>query len=137
MSIDGTEARQLTEKVSSTPSVSPDGTLVACEYKDDDKAPSRLVILSIADGKLVKMFDTPRTANFTNGIRWTPDGKAVCYRDWANGIWRQDLNGGPPQRLKGLPEEKLYSFGWSRDGKHFAFARGRGIRDAVLIRNVN
>jgi len=61
----------------------------------------------------------------------------VCYRDWANGIWRQDLNGGPPQRLKGLPEEKLYSFGWSRDGKHFAFARGRGIRDAVLIRNVN
>ena len=71
------------------------------------------------------------------GIRWMPDGKAVCYRDWVNGIWRQEITGGPPQRLRGLPEEKIYSFGWSRDGKLFAFSRGRAIRDAVLIMNQN
>jgi hypothetical protein len=82
------------------------------------------------------MFGVPRSANFANDtLRWTPDGKAVCYRDRANGVWRQDLSGGPPQKLKGLPEEKIYSYGWSRDGKLFALARGRENKDAVLIRD--
>ena len=62
-----------------------------------------------------------------------PDGKAVTCRDWANGIWRQKLNGGEPKRLEGLPEEKLYAYGWSRDGKQFAFTRGTEIHDVVLI----
>ena len=133
MSIEGGESVCVTEKVSSNPRVSLYGSLIACDYQADDQAPSQLAIVSIEDGRPVKLFDVPRTANFTNGIRWTPDDKAVCYRDWANGIWRQDINGGPPQRLKGLPEEKIYTYAWSRDGKRFAFTRGREVRDAVLI----
>jgi Tol biopolymer transport system component/DNA-binding winged helix-turn-helix (wHTH) protein len=137
MSIEGGESVRVTEKVSSNPRISLDGSLIACDYQADEKAPSQLAIVSIEDGRPVKLFDVPRTANFTNGIRWTPDDKAVCYRDWANGIWRQEINGGPPQRLKGLPEEKIYTYGWSRDGKRFAFTRGREVRDAVLIEDFN
>jgi Tol biopolymer transport system component len=73
-------------------------------------------------------------ANFNNGLRWTPDGKAVTYRDWANGVWKQRLDGGEPRRLEGLPQEKLYTYGWSRDGKLFAFTRGTELQDIVLIR---
>jgi len=36
-----------------------------------------------------------------------------------------------------LPEEKLYAYGWSRDGKQFAFTRGTEIRDVGLITDVN
>jgi hypothetical protein len=32
-----------------------------------------------------------------------------------------------------LPDEKIYSYGWSRDGKTFAFTHGNEIRDVVLI----
>jgi Tol biopolymer transport system component/DNA-binding winged helix-turn-helix (wHTH) protein len=130
----GTPVR-VTEKDSSDPRVSHDGKFIACGYRADGNTPLQLAIISIPDGKPVKLFDISRNATFNQGIRWTPDDKAVCYRDWANGIWRQDLNGGPPQRLKGLPEEKLYNFGWSADGKLFAFTRGREIGDAVLIRD--
>jgi hypothetical protein len=52
------------------------------------------------------------------------------------GLWRQAIEGGPPQRIAGLPEEKLYAYDWSRDGKFFAFTRGVEIRDVVLISNV-
>jgi Tol biopolymer transport system component len=69
-------------------------------------------------------------------LRWTTDGTAVAYRDWVNGIWRQPVDGGAPQRLSGLPEEKLFAYGWSPDGKQFAFTRGAETRDVVLMRNL-
>jgi hypothetical protein len=58
----------------------------------------------------------------------------VTYRDWVNGIWRQALSGGPSQRLSGLPQEKLFAYSWSQDGKQFAFVRGIEVRDVVLLR---
>jgi Tol biopolymer transport system component len=51
-------------------------------------------------------------------------------------VWRQSLQGGSPQRLEGLPDEKSYIYDWSRDGKLFAFTRGREISDVVLLRDV-
>jgi Tol biopolymer transport system component len=131
--IEGGESARVTDRDSFDPRVSPDGKLIACGYRTDNNSPLQLAIVAMEDGKPVNLFDVPPSANFNQGIRWTPDGKAVCYRDWINGIWRQEIAGGPPQRLKGLPEEKIYSFSWSHDGKSFAFTRGRAIRDAVLI----
>jgi Tol biopolymer transport system component len=57
----------------------------------------------------------------------------VTYRDWVNGIWKQSIRGGEPKRLEGLPEEKFLTYGWSKDGKQFAFVRGSPVRDVVLI----
>ena len=64
-----------------------------------------------------------------------PDGRAICYRDLSNGIWRQNLSGEAPSRLAGFPDEKSYTFAWSRDGKSFAFVRGREIGDVVLLKD--
>jgi hypothetical protein len=97
----------------------------------------QLAILKLADGMPVRLFDAPRSATFNDGVRWTPDGKAVCYRDLDNGVWQQSIEGGAPERLEGLPAEKSYVYSWSRDGKLFAFTRGREFGDAVLIRNNN
>ncbi|MEO8435429.1 MAG: winged helix-turn-helix domain-containing protein [Pyrinomonadaceae bacterium] len=133
--IQGGEPIQITDKGSLDANVSHDGRLVAFDYKADTRSPVQLALVSLEGGKPVKFFDVPRTSQFNNGIRFTPDDKAVCYRDVANGIWRQDLSGGKPTRLAGLPEEKIYTYGWSRDGKLFAFTRGREIGDAVLIKN--
>lgn len=111
--------------------VSPDSKLVACAHARDGK--TKLAVLSLENGEVLNSFDIPRTANFRYGIRWMPGGRAITYRDWINGIWKQDLDGGEPVRLEGLPQEKLYAYGWSRDGKWFAFTRGMEIRDVVLV----
>jgi Tol biopolymer transport system component len=136
VSIDGGKPLRMTDKAYSDPRVSPDGKFIACGYRADPNSPEQVAILSFADGKLVKVFDVPHTATFNNGIRWTPAGDAVCYRDLGNGVWRQSLQGGSPQRLEGLPDEKSYIYDWSRDGKLFAFTRGREISDVVLLRDV-
>ncbi|MFL6230335.1 MAG: winged helix-turn-helix domain-containing protein [Pyrinomonadaceae bacterium] len=133
----GGEPVRLSDRSAGWPRVSPDGKLIACEYSaPDGPGHTKLALIPIDGGPPVKLFDVPDSANFRYGTRWTPDGAAVTYRDWFNGIWRQPLAGGAPQRLAGLPEEKLYAYGWSRDARQFAFTRGAEIRDVVLIRDL-
>jgi Tol biopolymer transport system component len=136
VNIDGGEAQRLTENSASWPWISPDSKFIACQYYTDD-AKSQLAVLSIDGGAPIKLFDTPPLANFRYGIRWTSDGKAITYRDWGQGLWRQSLDGGPPERVTGLPDEKIYANSWSRDGKMFAFTRGVEMSDVILISNAN
>ena len=129
---DGSGAMQIVNAESSSyPRVSPDGKYFACGYGANGK--TMLAIFPIDGGEPIKLFDVPKTHNFTNAIRWKPDGKSIAYRDWANGIWEQSVEGGEPGRLAGLPEEKLMTYGWSRDGKYLAITRGKVSLDAVLI----
>jgi Tol biopolymer transport system component/DNA-binding winged helix-turn-helix (wHTH) protein len=133
VSIDGGEPVRLTDKPAAGAGISHDAKFIACAYTAQPNAKTQLAIIPAEGGSPLKLFDLPRLANFSLGARWTPDDRAVTYRDWANGIWQQPITGGNPERLKGLPAEKLYAYSWSHDGKEFAFVRGSEIRDVVLL----
>ncbi len=137
VSVDGGEPVRLTDKPSEWPRISPDGKFIACGYVSDADSLEgwQIAVFSVEGGPPVKLFNVPKLATFRTGIRWTQDGAALTYRDSTNGIWRQPLSGGEPQRLPGLPTEKLFTHGWSRDGQQFAFTRGTESRDVVLIRD--
>ena len=128
---DGGEPARLTSSAASWPRISPDSRLIACAYNVDDQ--EKLAVVSMDGGQPVKLFDVPKSANFRYGIRWMPDAQALAYRDWFNGIWKQPLEGGEPSRLEGLPEEKLFAYDWSPDGKQFAFVRGDEVLDLILL----
>ena len=132
--IEGGPAQRLTDKPAAWPWISPDGKWIASAY---ESSPNnwQLAIVSM-DGNLPpKLFDVAPLAVFSFAIRWTPDGKSVTYRDSSQGLWRQSIEGGAPQQIPNLPQDKIYCYGWSRDGKSFAFSRGLEIRDAFLISN--
>ena len=132
MNIDGGDEVRLTEQPASSPRFSPDGKYIACVYEAAGE-PQRIAVLSIDGGTPIKLFDVPSSSNFSLGLRWTRDAKAVTYRDWVYGVWRQELSGGGPTRVAGLPREKIYGYDWSHDGKEFAFTYGSYISDVVLI----
>ena len=132
VSIDGGEPEVLNDHETSWGSASPDGKFFAASYVTDKQ---RLAIFSAATNQIVKQFEMPKTATLFMGSHWTPDSRAVVYRDNAYGYWRQSIDGGEPQRLEGLPKEKFYNFAFSKDGKSFAFVRGMELRDVVLISN--
>jgi Tol biopolymer transport system component len=136
ISPEGGQPLRLTDRAVLSPWVSPDSKWIACGYKTETSK-WQLAIVPIGGGPPAKVFDVAPLANFNGGQRWTPDSKAVTYRDWGQGLWRQAVEGGPPQRIPGVPEEKIYSYDWSRDGKLFAFTRGVEIRDVVLISSSN
>lgn len=135
VSSDGGTPVRITEAPAFWPWISPDSKWVACEYSIGG-GKTRLAVTPIEGGR-PRLFEIPPLANFRYGIRWSSDGQAVTYRDWGKGLWRQSIDGGAPQQLQGLPDEKIYSYGWSPDRKQFAFTRGIEIRDVVLISNAN
>lgn len=128
--IDGGEAELLNEKPSGWGSFSPDGKYFAASYRIEK---TRLAIYSVETNQILRQFDLPKTGILYMGTRWSPNSKAVVYRDQNFGYWSQAISGGEPRRLEGLPKEKLYNFAYSKDGKRFAFVRGQEQRDVVLF----
>jgi Tol biopolymer transport system component/DNA-binding winged helix-turn-helix (wHTH) protein len=133
VSIDGGQPIRVIGRAS-WPRISPDGTMIACAYTDTAGAPiTELAVFSLPDARLISRFDLARGATLNNGVQWTPDGAALVYRDFGEGLWRQALAGGPPQKMPGVTAKRIYFFDWSRDGRQFAMSYGDESRDVVLI----
>jgi len=132
---DGGEPVQLTDKYSTSPTISPDGKLVAYLYRDEN-APWRIAIAPLEGGEPLKTFAFPATAS--SPLRWTPDGRAVAYVDTKNGISNivaQPLDGGKPVQLTDFKADRIFSFASSPDGKQIALSRGTINSDIVLIKD--
>jgi len=139
VSIEGGEPVLLIDKWTSNPTVSPDGNLVACFYREDPRNAPKVAIIPFAGGDPVKVLDLPRPS-FTSaaGLRWTPDGRALNYIDTINGvsnIWSLPLDGGPPKQLTDFKTDQIFWFDFSRDGKQLALSRGTQTSDVILIRD--
>jgi DNA-binding winged helix-turn-helix (wHTH) protein/Tol biopolymer transport system component len=133
ISIDGGEPVRLTQTPSGYVRVSPDGKMFVASYNAAEGERTRLAVFSIDGGEPLQVFDIVPGANLSIGIRWAPDGKSVVYRDFGPSLWKQNLVGGEPEKILEFPDEVIYSFDWSFDGKNFAVAHGEDIRNVVLI----
>jgi Tol biopolymer transport system component/DNA-binding winged helix-turn-helix (wHTH) protein len=135
VSIDGGEPTQLTRQVSLYPAVSPDGKLIACQYRDEQTKRMVISIVPFTGGDPVKVFKEMPLPDY-GILRWTPDGRALTYiltRDGISNIWLQPLDGGQPKQLTNFKEDQIFRLAWSRDGKYLAFDRGITIKDIILI----
>lgn len=129
----GGNSECLTDHETSWPSFSPDGKFIAAAYKTDK---SRLAILSAESHEILKQFDLPASSTTFMGIKWLPDSSGVVIRDRNEGYWIQPVDGRPPSKMNGMPQERLYNFAFSRDGRSIAYIRGQEIRDVVLMSDV-
>jgi Tol biopolymer transport system component len=130
--------------------VSPDGKLLALEA--DVTAPNHpevalsklaLVNLDSSSQSAPRLLDIDSriaggagSDNFTNSLRFTPDGKSVAYivRDkGVDNIWVQPLDGSAGRQITSFTSENIAEFGWSPDGKTLAVARNHKISDVVLL----
>ena len=139
VSIDGGEPVRLTDKITFNPTVSPDGSLIACGYREDQpNMPIKIAIIPFAGGDLVKVLDIPQSLHGVAGLRWTPDGRALTYIDTINGvsnIWSLPLDGGKPVQLTDFKTDQIFWFDFSRDGKQLALSRGTQTSDVILIKD--
>ncbi|MCA1574165.1 MAG: DPP IV N-terminal domain-containing protein, partial [Acidobacteria bacterium] len=140
VSIDGGEPVRLTDKWTANPTVSPDGSLIACFYREDQpNSPAKVAVIPFPGGDPVKVLDLPRPSfSGAPGLRWTPDGRAVTYIDTINGvsnIWSLPLDGGAPKQLTDFQTDQIFWFDFSRDGRQLALSRGTQTSDVILIKD--
>jgi eukaryotic-like serine/threonine-protein kinase len=141
VSIEGGTPFRLTSKPSMNPVVSPNGTLIACYYLDDQKSSKwQVAIIPVSGGNPIKIFEPPlgliRCELRGGVIRWLPDGKALAYSytcDGVSNLWIQPLDGGKPKRLTEFGAEQITFFDWSRDGRQLALLRVSEMNDVALL----
>jgi Tol biopolymer transport system component len=135
LSVNGGNPMKLADNVQHSPSISPDGKLIACDYWDKQPhTPSLWAVILFEGGAPIKTFDIP-----AHGVRWAPDGQALLYsvtRGGVSNIWRQPLAGGAPKQLTYFKSDQIFWFDWSRDGKQLACSRGVVTDDVVLMSNL-
>ncbi len=134
--LDGGTPVKILDKLASQASISPDGKLIACRYREEELSPFKLALIDFATGKTVKTIDTPPTNNI---LDWSADGRSVLYTETRAGvsnIWSQPIDGGPPRQLTDFKSDLIFGFDLSRDGKQMALARGTIANDVVLIADV-
>jgi len=137
VSIEGGAPSPISDKTLSEPSISPDGTMIAAIYRDEQpNSPARIAVIPFEGGDVVKTFDVQRPA--WGNVRWSRDGKALTYVATAgdvSNIWSQNYAGGEPKQLTDFKADQLFWFDWSGDGKQIISARGAETNDAVLVSN--
>jgi len=135
--IDGGEPTPVVNRSALSPTVSPDGQLIACYYVDGKTGLSNLAVFPFAGGEPVKLFDLAQPVSSGNPpVRWLPDGSGLTYimtRGGVSNIWLQPIDGGDPRQLTDFKTDTIFSFDWSRDGKQLAMSRGTEDRDVILI----
>ena len=131
--IDGGNPVQVTNKLVSQATISPDGKLIASRYREQDLSEFKLGILDFATGQTLKTLDTPA---LETSYRWTADGRAVMYATTQNGvgnIWLQPIDGSAPKQLTNFKSDLIFAFNYSKDRKSLALARGTVALDVLLI----
>jgi serine/threonine protein kinase/Tol biopolymer transport system component len=126
----------ISDKESSSPTISPDGKLIAYFFKEAAGAPRRIAVADFASGALIKSFDLSPFSDIP--LCWTPNGRALAFVETKNGISNivaQPIDGGQPKSLTDLKADRIFWFSFSRDGKRIALSRGTQSSDVVLIKD--
>ncbi len=117
---------------------SPDGLQVAfLENQGEDKI---IEVISLFDRQIVKTFKIAAQKPAQSEIAWMPDGKGIVYisvETVENYVLRlQPGDGGTPQKIADLGNERINSFAVAPDGKSFAIVQGGWRHDAVLLKGL-
>ena len=122
VSIDGGEAIKMTDNTgfALAPTVSPDGKLIAFYWgKRERKQMPEIALLPFGGGEITRTFKIPiqyGQGAGKNTLQWTPDGRAVSYSDFRDGvtnIWRQPIDGSPPVQITNFTSGQIFNFAYS------------------------
>jgi eukaryotic-like serine/threonine-protein kinase len=119
---------------------SPDGQFLAFPYDVYVPSPAtKLAVISVNRGKVVKTFDAPPGVYRESCLRWSPEGKGLQYlltKGDVTNIWEQPLAGGSPKQITNYNSGRIFDFDWSQDGKQLLMSRGEISSDVVLLSNL-
>jgi len=134
----GGRALRLTQALTMHPAVSRRTAKIASWYSATSDDPHwKLAVFAPEGGEPLQVFDPAVAVRPDTLLRWTPDGRAISfleYRDGVSNIWLQPVDGGAARPLTRFTSGEIFSFDWAHDGT-LVYSRGLTTADVVLIKD--
>jgi TolB protein len=130
----GVAASFLSEALPGSAAISPDGKMIALDYRKPALGKVKLAVAPLDNSGPVKLIDSHDVPH-RSLLQWTSDGQAIAYIKTggsASNVWLQPLAGGPSRQLTFFDSELIFNFAIARDGR-LALTRGHEVNDLVLI----
>lgn len=103
------------------PAISPDGTRLAFQRRDDEKI-HRIWVGSLDDLGAATALTDGTTARWDHTRpAWSPDGKTICYQDNYDDLWLVPAAGGTSRKLTTDGPYNLHP-AWAPDGRHVYYS---------------
>ena len=136
VSRNGGDPVQIIKDEASKPSISPDGSKIACYRLNRSVSDQTEIAIYSADGgSPLQTF--PATADVDGRmLKWTPDGTGIVFivvQAGVSNLWVQPLNGAAPKQITHFESDPIIAFDWAKNGG-IAIARGKTQNDVILIR---
>lgn len=129
---DGGGALKVVDGAAATPSVSPDGTMLAYFAGPNDD----VVIQNLETGQIVTLFKLSASLG-ADKICWSPGSDSIYYASETGArvgnVWQQPLAGGEPQKITDFTSDRIFDFQLSPDGSRIALTRGNWFNEVVLL----
>ena len=126
----------LAQTFAAKPSISPDGTLIAYYFMDqDDGGVWKIGLASAVNGSVIGKLAFPKPVT-ERRMRWHPNGRAIGQIIHEGGeikLMLMPTAGGDIKILGGLGRGSVNWFDWSRDGKQLVLSHTEKQQDIVYL----
>jgi len=139
VAVEGGDEELMLDKRKHHLAVSPDASQAV--FTENQNGENVLMIVRLSDGQTTKTFKYADERMNLFHLKWSPDGNFLTYILAAseyenNTLWRQSLDGGAPQKIAELGNERISAYAFAPDGKNFAVTNGGWRHDAVLLKGL-
>jgi Tol biopolymer transport system component/DNA-binding winged helix-turn-helix (wHTH) protein len=137
ISVDGKDAKQLTDKTTHLPKISPDGKMIAAYFPDAKNGMLKLTLLSTENGEVLRQIETLASEDLSL-FDWENDGQNLLLATQKNNtttLWLQPIDEKPATKLKEWQNEEFFRLNLSPDGKSIFYEKGVTANSVLLLRD--
>lgn len=139
VSINGENPTKLTDRMTRSPSISPDAKQIACYISNPETNRMMLAIVSAETGDVIKYPATPPNDDIPF-LDWSKDGEnlfVVLQRGKPSSFWKLPLNGSQPEQIREWENDAIFRLAISRNGARVFYEVGNQLNSVVQFQNLD
>jgi Tol biopolymer transport system component/DNA-binding winged helix-turn-helix (wHTH) protein len=139
VSINGENPIRLTNRMTRSPRISPDGKTIACYISNPETKMMMLALVSAETGEVLKYLATPQNDDIPF-LDWSKDGEnlfVVLQQGKASSLWKLPLNGNQPDQLREWENDTIFRLAISRNGERVFYEVGNQLNSVVQFQSID
>jgi Tol biopolymer transport system component len=139
VSINGENPVKLTNQITRSPRISPDGKTIACYISNPEMGAMMLALVSAETGEILKYPATPQNDDIPF-LDWSKDGEnlfVVLQRGKPVSFWKIPLSGSQPEQIREWENDAIFRLAISRNGERVFYEVGNQLNSVVQFQSLD